>query len=146
VPVRVYLLCAGQLTLVERTVGLPGDTDDTRRRTLVAQGLLDELVRSPLPGESDVYRTLVPFGTAVKGRRHGDPAEAFRLNVRPGELPSGALAQIVCTFTESAATQGSGAVILGGPTGDLTRYECPLDVRNHPTATPVPSATAAPAE
>ncbi|MEU3555573.1 hypothetical protein [Streptomyces fragilis] len=147
VPVRVYLLCAGQLTLVERTVGLPGNTEGASRRTLVAQGLLDELARPPLPGEAaDGYRTLVPFGTGVQGHRRGDPAEAFRLNVRPDRLRDGALAQIVCTFAESAATQGAGSVILGGPKGDLTRYECPPDVRNHPTATPVPSATAAPAQ
>jgi hypothetical protein len=147
VPVRVYLLCAGQLTSAERTVGLPEDTGEAPRRTVVAQRLLDELARQPSPGEQENgYRTLVPFGTGVKERRPDDPADAFRLSVRPDRLKNGALAQIVCTFAESAATQGSGAVVLGGPQGGLTRYQCPPDVRNHPTTTPVPSSTAAPAE
>ncbi|MDH6225369.1 MULTISPECIES: hypothetical protein [Streptomyces] len=147
VPVRVYLLCAGQLTLVERTVRLPEGTDGSLRRTLVAQGLLDELTRHPSPGEQqNGYRTKVPSGTGVKGPRSGDPADAFRLSDSPQRLPAGALAQIVCTFAESAATRGSGRVTLGGPQGPLTRYECPQPVRTHPITTPVPSDAPATAE
>ncbi|MER5481222.1 hypothetical protein ABT026_30220 [Streptomyces sp. NPDC002734] len=147
VPVRVYLLCAGQLTLVQRTVELPADTDEAQRRSVVARGLLDELARHPSPGElEDGYRTLVPFGTRVKGARPDDPADSFRLSVPPERMRSGAMAQIVCTFAESTATQGSGKVTLGGPEGELSRYECPPEVRNNPTATPVPSDTAAPAQ
>lgn len=142
VQVRVYLLCAGQLTLVERAVRLPEDADGPMRRTLIAQGLVDELTSRPSPGEQqNGYRTVVPFGTEVKGPIPSDPGEAFRLNGPPERLPAGALAQIVCTFAESAATQGSGSVTLGGPEGPLTRYECPQSVRTHPTATPVPSDT-----
>jgi hypothetical protein len=143
-PVRVHLMCSGQLTLVERTVRIREGAEGAGRRIQVAQGLLDELARRPTPGEQqNGYRTGVPLGIGVKGPRAGDPADAFRLTTAPQRLPSGALAQIVCTFAESAATQGSGAVTLGGPEGPLTRYECPQQVRVHPLTTPVPSAAPA---
>jgi hypothetical protein len=142
VPVRVYLVCAGRLTLVERTVRLPEGADGPGRRTLVAQTLLDELSRRISSAEQvNGHRTEVPSGISVKKPQPGDVADAFRLGVAPERLPSGALAQVVCTFAESAATQGSGSVTLGGPDGPLTRYECPQPVRNDPFATPVPSAT-----
>lgn len=142
VPVQVFLLCGSSLVTVDRSVRVPDGTPDARRRVLVAQGLLDQLAQTPSAGEKDAgYTTYVHGGMAVGGPHPKDPEDALRLSTAPGRLAPYALAQIVCTFSDSAAAEGDGSVILGGPGGEpLRRYECTDDVRRRPGSVKPPSS------
>ena len=142
VPVQVFLLCGSSLVTVDRTVRVPAGTPDARRREIVAQGLLDQLAASPSARQKAAgYTTYVPGGLSVSGPGPKDPEDTLRLSTEPDGLTSNALAQLVCTLSDSAATEGDGSVILGGPgTGPLRRYECTDDVRNRPGTTEPPSS------
>ncbi|MFJ8634307.1 hypothetical protein [Streptomyces sp. NPDC093568] len=140
-PVQVFLLCGSQLVAVDRTVRVPEGTADSARRVLVAQGLLDELEATPSPAEKEAgYTTDVRGAMGVTGPRRDDPEETLRLSVSPEDLTSFALAQIVCTFSDSSAAEGDGSVILGGPTtAPPRRYECTDEVRTRPGSNEPPS-------
>ncbi|MFJ5104248.1 hypothetical protein [Streptomyces sp. NPDC088554] len=159
VPVRVYLLCASGLSSVERTARIPtGDgtgsadgtvgTSDSRLRT--AQGLLDELLAQPSAIEREAgFSTSVRGPLIVSAAHRGDPAGTLRLSRQPEDLPMAALAQIVCTLTESEATDGQ--VVLGGPGAYPPReYACDQETKSHPdkvipTVAPATPSTASPA-
>ncbi|MFD0316931.1 hypothetical protein [Streptomyces flavalbus] len=141
-PVQVFLLCGSSLVTVDRAIRVPEGDSETERRVLVAQGLLDELARTPSTAAKDAgYATDVRPGTKVSGPRRGDPEDALRLSSAPGDLSAYALAQIVCTFSDSAAAgEVDGSVILGGPESEtLRRYECTEGVRARPGAGEPPS-------
>ncbi|MFF5483594.1 hypothetical protein ACFY5C_40645 [Streptomyces sp. NPDC012935] len=140
-PVQVFLLCGSQLVAVDRTVRVTDGTADSARRVLVAQGLLDELEATPSAAEKEAgYTTDVRGAMTVSGPRPGDPDETLRLSTPPNDLTSYALAQIVCTFSDSTAAEGDGSVILGGPGADpLRRYECTDEVRTRPGSNEPPS-------
>ncbi|MFF7606639.1 hypothetical protein [Streptomyces parvulus] len=141
VPAQVFLLCGSSLVAVDRTVPVPEGASDSGRRALVAQGLLDQLTASPSPAEKEAgYTTDVRRGIAVAGPRSGDPDDTLRLSTAPGDLTSYALAQVVCTFSDSAAGEGDGSVVLAGP-GDAParRYACTDDVRTRPGSNEPPS-------
>ncbi|MGF0170618.1 hypothetical protein ACQF36_08825 [Streptomyces sp. Marseille-Q5077] len=140
-PVQVFLLCGSQLVAVDRTVRVTDGTADSARRVLVAQGLLDELEATPSAAEKEAgYTTDVRGAMAVSGPHPGDPDETLRLSTPPNDLTSYALAQIVCTFSDSTAAEGDGSVILGGPgTEPLRRYECTDEVRTRPGSNEPPS-------
>ncbi|MET8447371.1 hypothetical protein [Streptomyces sp. NPDC005209] len=142
VPVQVFLLCGSSLVTVDRAVRVPDGTADARRRVIVAQGLLDQLAQSPSPSEKDAgYTTYVHGGMSVGGPRLGDPEDTLRLSTAPDRLTAYALAQIVCTLSDSAAAEGDGSVILGGPGREpLRRYECTDDVRARPGTAEPPSS------
>ncbi|MFG2638038.1 hypothetical protein ACGFX8_30160 [Streptomyces sp. NPDC048362] len=141
VPVQVFLLCGASLVTVDRTVRVPEGTPDARRRVIVAQGLLDQLAASPsAPEKSAGYTTYVPGGLSVSGPGRKDPEDALRLSTAPSRLTAYALAQLVCTLSDSAAAEGDGSVVLAGPgTAPLHRFECTDDVRNHPGSSRPPS-------
>ncbi|WP_367321163.1 hypothetical protein [Streptomyces sp. HUAS ZL42] len=145
VPVQVFLLCGSSLVAVDRSVRVPDGAADSKRRVLVAQGLLDELAETPSPAEKEAgYTTDVRGGMNVSGPGPKDPDDALRLSTPPDALTSYALAQIVCTFSDSAAAEGDGSVILGGPGSEpLRRYECTAEVRSRPGSTEPPSAEVA---
>lgn len=145
VPVQVFLLCSGQLVTVDRSVRIPSGTAEGARRVLVAQGLLDELAETPsAPEQQAGYTTAVRGGMTVTGPGPKDPEDTLRLSTPPQELTSAALSQIICTFSDSAAAQDDGSVVLGGPgTTPLRRYECTTDVRANPTTQSPPSTTIA---
>ncbi|WCD99047.1 hypothetical protein PGH47_26650 [Streptomyces sp. HUAS 31] len=140
-PVQVFLLCGSQLVAVDRTVRVPDGTADSARRVLVAQGLLDELEATPSATEKEAgYTTDVRGAMGATGPRPDDPDETLRLSTPPEDLTSYALAQIVCTFSDSSAAEGDGSVILGGPTRDTPRrYECTNEVRTRPGSNEPPS-------
>ncbi|MEU6256087.1 hypothetical protein [Streptomyces sp. NPDC047043] len=140
-PVQVFLLCGSSLVAVDRTVRVPDGTADSQRRVLVAQGLLDQLAATPSAAEKEAgYTTDVRGGMNVSGPRHGDPEDTLRLSSPPEDLTSYALAQVVCTFSGSAAAEGDGSVILGGPGKEpLRRYECTDEVRSRPGTEQPPS-------
>lgn len=142
-PVQVFLLCGSSLVAVDRTVRVPDGAADARR-VLVAQGLLDELSEVPSAAEREAgYTTRVRPGMTVSGPRPGDPEDTLRLSAAPGGLSSSALAQIVCTFTDSAAAESDGSVILGGPDGSRPRrYQCTDEVRSRPGEDEPPSSEA----
>ncbi|MEU3900524.1 hypothetical protein [Streptomyces sp. NPDC045251] len=140
-PVRVFLLCGSSLVAVDRTVRVPEAAADAGRRALVAQGLLDELARSPSAAEKQAgYTTDVRDGITVSGPRPGDPEDTLRLGTAPDDLTSYALAQVVCTFSDSAAAEGDGSVILAGPSdAPARRYSCTDEVRTRPGSNEPPS-------
>ncbi|MFJ3303319.1 hypothetical protein ACIPSA_09385 [Streptomyces sp. NPDC086549] len=145
VPVQVFLLCGSSLVTVDRSVRVPDGTPDAKRRVLVAQGLLDQLAAAPSASEKEAgYTTYVHGGMSVSGPRPEDPEDTLRLSTAPDRLTSYALAQIVCTLSDSAAAEGDGSVILGGPgSSPLRRYECTDDVRSRPGTTEPPSGEVA---
>ena len=142
VPVQVFLLCRASLVTVDRTVRVPDGTPDARRRVMVAQGLLDQLAAPTSAAEKEAgYTTYVPGALRVSGPGPKDPEDSLRLSTAPGRLSSYALAQIVCTLSDSAAGEGDGAVVLGGPgAAPLRRYECTDDVRSGPGSAEPPSS------
>ncbi|MFH9010462.1 hypothetical protein ACH4C6_03725 [Streptomyces sp. NPDC017943] len=144
-PVRVFLLCGSSLVTVDRTVRVADGAADSERRLLVAQGLLDQLATPPSPAEKEAgYSTDVREGITAGGPRPGDPEDTLRLSTAPDSLTSYALAQIVCTFSDSAAAQGDGSVVLGGPgAAPPRRYECTEEVRARPGSNEPPSKDAA---
>ncbi|MEU5766131.1 hypothetical protein ABZ782_09460 [Streptomyces asoensis] len=137
VPVQVFLLCGSSLVAVDRSVRVPNGAADFERRVLVAQGLLDQLAESPSAAEKEAgYTTDVRGGMTVSGPGARDPDDALRLSTSPENLTSYALAQLVCTFSDSAAAEGDGSVILGGPgTAPPRRYQCTDEVRSRPGST-----------
>ncbi|MFE7901923.1 hypothetical protein ACFU3E_31375 [Streptomyces sp. NPDC057424] len=140
-PVQVFLLCGSSLVTVDRTVRVPEGAADSERRILVAQGLLDQLATPTSTAEKEAgYSTDVRDGITVGGPRPGDPDDTLRLSTAPVGLTSYALAQVVCTFSDSAAAEGDGSVVLGGPgAGAPRRYECTDEVRARPGSTEPPS-------
>ncbi|MEV8092394.1 hypothetical protein [Streptomyces nigra] len=143
-PVQVFLLCGSQLVAVDRTIRVPDGTADAARRVLVAQGLLEELQATPSPAEKEAgYTTDLRGAMDVTGPRRNDPDETLRLTTTPSTLTSYALAQIVCTLSDSAAAEGDGSVILGGPRDTPRRYECTDEVRTRPGTTEPPSTEVA---
>jgi hypothetical protein len=141
--VQVFLLCSSQLAPVDRTVRIeagPAETDRVR----AAQALLDELSEPPSDAERQArYMTAVSEGLTVSGPVRDDPVDTLRLSTRPAGLESYALAQVICTFSDSEAASDDGTVTLGGPdTRPPRRYECTQDVRSRPgTETPPSTET-----
>lgn len=144
-PVRVYLACGSRVSPVERRVALP-DGDDSERLP-VARGLLDALrARPDSEEEAAGFKTAVPRALKVSGAREGDPAATLRLSEPLKDLPSFALAQIVCTYADTSAAGSDRSVILGGPVdGDGSgggsaedqeprRFSCDTPLRTHPEA------------
>ncbi|WP_244217638.1 GerMN domain-containing protein [Streptomyces carpinensis] len=144
VPVQVFLLCGSSLVAVDRVVRVPEGTADARRRVIVAQGLLNQLATPPSATEKAAgYTTHVPSGLTVAGPHPKDPEDTLRLSTDPSGLNPYALAQIVCTLSDSAAAEGNGSVVLGGPDDSrLRRYECTDQLRSRPGTTRPPSTEA----
>jgi hypothetical protein len=145
VPVRVYLVCASQLELVERTATI-AEERGVDGRVEFAQALLDELQEEPSPSEQEAGLASYVRGPLVVGAgRKGDPAGTLRLSRQPEDLPPAALAQIVCTLAESRAASTDGAVVLAGPGNYAPRaYVCPVGTKERPegavpTIGPLPS-------
>ncbi|WP_369203730.1 hypothetical protein [Streptomyces sp. PU-14G] len=148
--VRVYLVCGSRVSPVEREVRMP-DGRSSAQRLPVARKLLQELQRQPRTLEGAAgFETAVPDDLTVEGAADGDPDEALRLSSPPDELPSFALAQLVCTYADTAAADADDGVVLGGPAGSspgdgdeeaaeetaapLKRYECGTQLRTRPEA------------
>lgn len=145
VAVRVYLVCGSELVPVERAASIPAEKA-LGERGQVAQALVDELLEQPSSTEREAgFTTYVRGPLRVSGARSGDPLGTLRLSRQPEDLPTAALAQIVCTLTEGAATDGS--VVLGGPgTYGARGYRCDDDTKRRPevavpTTGPLPSAS-----
>jgi hypothetical protein len=146
-PVRVYLACGSRVSPVDRRVALP-DGDDSERLP-VARGLLDALREQPDSEEEAAgFKTAVPRALKVHGPSEGDPSAALRLSEPLRDLPSFALAQIVCTYADTAAAGSDRSVIMGGPAKaqdsggpegseeaePLRRFRCDTDLRTRPDA------------
>ncbi|MFF1381818.1 hypothetical protein [Streptomyces sp. NPDC058308] len=141
VPVEVFMVCAAQLVAVDRNLQIRTDkaADD---RVRIAQALLDELATPPSDPEKQAgFATDVRGATTVFGPRKGDPEDALRLSTPPEGLSSFALAQIVCTLADNAASDDR-AVVMGGPgNSGLRRYECTTEVRSRPGSVAPPTET-----
>ncbi|MGW7417755.1 hypothetical protein [Streptomyces sp. NPDC054863] len=135
--VRVFLVCGAGLVSVQRVVAVPEETMAANRMR-AAQALLDELQRDPSDEEEQAgFSTDVRGTLTVSGPRQGDPKEALRLSREPDDLPTHALAQIVCTYSGSAADDGGGSVELGGPSEDPPRkYQCTAAMKARPETVP----------
>ncbi|MTE20724.1 hypothetical protein F0L17_16725 [Streptomyces sp. TRM43335] len=138
VRMEVHLVCGGAVAPVERSVPVDGTGTDRETRLATARELLDELGKNPSRAERDAgFGTSVPGGLEVTGPGAGDPAETLRLSRDPGGLPPFALAQIVCTFTGTAAAGRQESVVLGGPEeagGEPLAYSCTAALRGSPDA------------
>ncbi|THA32345.1 hypothetical protein E6R18_14130 [Streptomyces sp. A1277] len=135
IPVQIYLVCASQLVTVDRAVQVAEAKSDRLR---IATELLDELRRRPTADEQQAgFSTDVPKALRVSGPRTGDATDALRLSQQPEDLPAEALAQIVCTFTESEALVPGETVTLGGPGKYPARgYLCTAETKASPKAVP----------
>jgi hypothetical protein len=135
--VRVFLVCGAGLVSVQRVVAVKEEVLAADRMR-AAQTLLDELQKEPTPAEDEAgFTTDVRGSLTVSGPRAGDPPQALRLNRQPDDLPTHALAQIVCTYSGSAADDGGGSVELGGPSEDPPRkYQCTAALKARPEAVP----------
>ncbi len=142
VAVTMQLVCSAQLLPVRRVLRLPKG-DQAPRPDEFARALLNQLQQPVSAAEAKVgVNTEVASWVQVSGPAKGDPAGTLRLNREPDELPPYALAQLVCTFTETPAVGSRRAVVLGGPAapegedalgvGGLKRYECGADLRTRP--------------
>ncbi|WP_274561593.1 hypothetical protein [Streptomyces spiramyceticus] len=142
IPLEVYLVCGAQLVSVDRAVRIP-EEKLMSDRVRVAQTLLDELQREPSAEERQAgFTTVVRDTLAVSGPRKGDAKNTLRLSSQPEDLPTHALAQIVCTYADSAASGSDGAVILGGPSDDPARgYQCTSALKDRPDAVPTVGET-----
>jgi hypothetical protein len=99
---RLYLVCGAQVTPVRRTVSTPPTAGPGGTGT--ARALLGQLQGRPDDVEADAgFSSDVPGDLAVRGPGRGDPAGTLRLSMALSDLPSFALAQIVCTFAGTAA-------------------------------------------
>ncbi|WP_405998954.1 hypothetical protein [Streptomyces sp. NBC_00829] len=132
IPVRVYLVCASQLESVDRTAEISEKAADNRLH--VAQALLNELAGEPSPLEREAgFATFVRGPLVLSGPHKGDPTGTLRLSRQPEDLPTAALAQIVCTFAESRAAATDGSVLLGGPGEYAPRvYQCSTGTKERP--------------
>ncbi|MCK7623052.1 hypothetical protein MUU72_08060 [Streptomyces sp. RS10V-4] len=132
--VPVYLVCGSALVAVERAEAGPQGGPQAAFRLRAARSLLAELERPPSADETRAgFSTAVPRSLRVDGPRTGDAPEALRLSVQPDDLPSFALAQLVCTYGRSTALGRTGAALLGGPDGAAAhRYDCSPDVLANP--------------
>lgn len=135
IPVQIYLVCASQLVAVDRAVQVHDAKAD---RIRVAQALLDELQREPDGDERQAgFSTDVPTTLQISEARRSDPAATLRLSEQPEDLPSEALAQIVCTYAESESLAPDGTVMLGGPGNYAPRgYLCTSETKARPKAVP----------
>ncbi|MFJ8671036.1 hypothetical protein [Streptomyces sp. NPDC093589] len=132
--VAVYLVCGSTLAQVERAVSAPKGSTAAATRLRVARALLAELQKPRSAGEDRAgFSSAVPEDLTLDGPRAGDPADALRLSMRPDDLPSFALAQLVCTYGTSTALGRTHAAVLGGPGDDVPqRYDCSSDVLTNP--------------
>lgn len=139
IPVQVYLVCASQLVTVDRAVQVQEAKSDRLR---IATALLDQLQQEPPADERHAgFSTDVPKTLRVGGPRAGDLKDTLRLSEQPEDLPSEALAQIVCTFTESEALVPKETVRLGGPGNYPARgYLCTAETKASPKTVPTQGA------
>ncbi|WP_263169898.1 hypothetical protein [Streptomyces sp. SCSIO ZS0520] len=139
IPVQIFLVCASQLVLADRSAQLP-ERPASADRLRVARALLDQLERLPSATERQVGYTTDIRRLTVRGPRSGDPTDTLRLSTAPEDLSAFALAQLVCTYANSAAADDRGGVTLGGPEAEpLRRYECPAEVRSRPSTEAPPN-------
>jgi hypothetical protein len=131
---RVYLVCSMQIAPVSRAVPVRDGLID---RVTQVRELVSQLQISPQPDETKAgFSTAVPGTLVVTGPAKGDPKDALRLNMAVDELPSFALAQLVCTLTANKLIAPDGEVVFGGPSPDtkLRSYSCTSDLRSRPDA------------
>ncbi|MGW5353785.1 hypothetical protein ACWERV_25125 [Streptomyces sp. NPDC004031] len=132
--VQIYLVCGGQTTVVRRTVVV---RPQAASRVEQVNELVRQLQRSVLGEEAkEGFSSAVPGSLQILGAAPGDPADALRLSQPIEDLPSFALAQIVCTVADSALASPSHAVLLGGPdiAKPVRRYACTDELKTRPEA------------
>jgi hypothetical protein len=145
IPVRIYLVCSSGLAPVERTARISEEkVSDSRIK--IAQALLDELRARPSAAEEEAgFLTYLQGPLVVSPPGKGDPADTLRLSRQPEDMQTTELAQIVCTFAESDATDGE--VVLAGPGEYPPRgYRCTDGTKSRPDAAvptlgPLPSVS-----
>ncbi|MCD9592106.1 hypothetical protein [Streptomyces sp. 8ZJF_21] len=133
--VRIYLLCSSRILSVSRATRL-GDEKSAPEPVRVAQALLEQLRLPPTAAEAAAgFSTAVEDWVEITGPAKDDPDNALRLNRPPEEIQSLALAQIICTFADTAVAGDDGKVVLGGPDSQrdpLKAYQCTEEMRRNP--------------
>ncbi|HEY3481843.1 MAG TPA: hypothetical protein VGL02_23340 [Streptomyces sp.] len=131
---QVYLVCGMQTAPLPRAVAVRQGRFD---RIDQVRELLAQVQRSPLTAEAKAgFSTAVPGSLVVYGPSRNDPPQALRLNQAVDELPSFALAQIVCTLAADPLVSPTHTVLLGGngAGSKLRSYTCTSDLRTRPDA------------
>ncbi|MFI0898891.1 hypothetical protein [Streptomyces sp. NPDC020983] len=131
---KIYLVCGGQTTPVRRTVVV---RPQAANRVEQVNELVRQLQRSVLGEEAKAgFSSAVPGSLQILGPAPGDPADALRLSQSIEDLPSFALAQIVCTVAESPLASPPRTVVLGGPerSRSVRSYQCTDDLQTRPEA------------
>ncbi|WP_435124856.1 hypothetical protein [Actinacidiphila sp. bgisy144] len=131
---KVYLVCNTQVTPVSRYVDV---RDGRLDRIGEVRTLLAQLQMSPRTAETKAgFSTAVPGTLQVVEVASGSHKGALLLNLRPQDLPSFALAQLVCTLTADSLVSPGHSVVLGGPEQDakLRSYTCTSDLRSRSDA------------
>ena len=130
----VYLVCSMQIAAVSRSVPV---RNGWMNRTDQVRELIEQLQTGPRAAESKAgFSTAVPGALGITAAFTGDPKGALRLDQSPDELPSFALAQLVCTLTANPQIAPDRKVVLGGPepASKLRSYACTPDLRSDPGA------------
>lgn len=130
---RVALVCSGRVVDVRRQLELREDDSSAHRRTM-AHTLLGELRDPPSGREREAgFTSAVPQDLRIAEPKEDDDHSALRLSDHPNDLPSFALAQIVCTFADTPLADANRQVLLGGPDDEPTKplklYECGTALR-----------------
>lgn len=122
----VYLVCGMQVAPVKRLMPVRSD----------ARALLAQLQAGPLPVETAAgFLSAVPGSLGLAPVGKDDPPGTLRLNASLDDLPSFALAQIVCTLTDPSPSAPARPVVLAGPSPSAPRsYTCTSDLRSRPDA------------
>ncbi|MFD8545126.1 hypothetical protein [Streptomyces sp. NPDC059649] len=130
----LYLVCGSALAQVRRTMPQAKGTATAEVRLRTARALLRALQQPPSPDEEKAgFSSALPADLKVEGPHPGDPADALRLSLPPDDLPSFALAQLVCTYGASPALGRTHAAVLSGPDHTTPhRYDCSADVLSNP--------------
>jgi len=130
---EVFLVCSMQIAAVSRQVPVREGRVDWHEQVVE---LFSQLQISPLPAETRAgFSTAIPGSLWVLPIERRDPRHVVRISQGPAELPSFALAELVCTLAADRQVAPDGQVVLGGPApAPLRTYTCTSDLRTDPDA------------
>ncbi len=130
---QVFLVCSMQIAPVNRDVQVREGRIDWHEQVLE---LFSQLQISPQPSETKAgFSTAIPGSLWVLTVDRHDPEHVVRISQGPAELPSFALAELVCTLAADRQISPDGQIVLGGPApSPLRTYTCTSDLRTDPDA------------
>lgn len=130
---QVFLVCSMQVAPVDRYVPVREGWIDWHEQVVE---LFSQLQISPRAAETRAgFSTAIPGSLYVLPVDRHDPGRVVRISQAPTELPSFALAELVCTLAADHQISPEGQIVLGGPApAPLRTYTCTSDLRTDPDA------------